>query len=56
MMKRILHHSNMLNSQNKNNITYNIMLGMGWITSLGFKVNPKPNIQIATRDADHQCK
>ena len=24
MMKKILHHSNMLNSQNKNNITYNV--------------------------------
>ena len=33
-----------------------IPMTVGWITSLGFKANVKPNIQIATRAADHQCK
>lgn len=27
----------------------------GWATSLGYKVNVKPNLQIATRAADHLC-
>jgi|SRR6056300_125079 predicted RNase H-related nuclease YkuK (DUF458 family) len=33
-----------------------IPMTVGWITSLGFKCNVKPNIQVATRAADHQCK
>ena len=33
-----------------------IPMTVGWITSLGFKCNVKPNVQIATRAADHQCK
>lgn len=28
----------------------------GWANSLGYKVNVKPNNQIATRAADHHCK
>jgi predicted RNase H-related nuclease YkuK (DUF458 family) len=28
----------------------------GWANSLGYKVNVKPNIQIATKAADHHCK
>lgn len=28
----------------------------GWANSLGYKVNIKPNRQIATRAADHHCK
>jgi predicted RNase H-related nuclease YkuK (DUF458 family) len=28
----------------------------GWATSLGYKVNVKPDIQIATRAADYQCR
>tara|TARA_Y100001949_G_C15954140_1_gene316194 strand:+ start:931 stop:1380 length:450 start_codon:yes stop_codon:yes gene_type:complete len=28
----------------------------GWANSLGYKVNVKPNTQIATRAADHHCK
>jgi len=28
----------------------------GWANSLGYKVNVKPNSQIATRAADHHCK
>ena len=28
----------------------------GWATSHGYKVNIKPNKQIATRAADHHCK
>ncbi len=28
----------------------------GWVNSLGYKVNMKPNIQIATHAADHHCK
>jgi predicted RNase H-related nuclease YkuK (DUF458 family) len=28
----------------------------GWATSLGYKVNIKPDIQIATRAADHSCR
>ena len=33
-----------------------IPMTVGWIKSLGFKVNIKPDIQVATRAADHQCK
>ena len=28
----------------------------GWANSLGYQVNMKPNIQVATRAADHHCK
>ncbi len=28
----------------------------GWANSLGYKVNVKPNNQIATKAADHHCK
>ena len=28
----------------------------GWANSLGYRVNMKPNIQVATRAADHHCK
>jgi predicted RNase H-related nuclease YkuK (DUF458 family) len=28
----------------------------GWANSLGYKVNVKPNVQIATKAADHHCK
>ena len=28
----------------------------GWANSLGYKVNVKPQIQIATRAADYNCK
>ncbi len=28
----------------------------GWANSLGYKVNVKPNNQIATRAADYHCK
>ena len=28
----------------------------GWVTSLGYKANIKPNKQIATRAADYHCK
>ncbi len=28
----------------------------GWANSLGYKVNVKPNIQIATKAADYQCR
>ena len=28
----------------------------GWADSLGYKVNVKPNNQIATKAADHHCK
>lgn len=29
---------------------------VGWATSLGYKVNIKPDNQIATRAADHSCR
>jgi predicted RNase H-related nuclease YkuK (DUF458 family) len=28
----------------------------GWANSLGYQVNMKPNIQVATRAADHHCR
>ena len=28
----------------------------GWANSLGYRVNMKPNIQVATRAADHHCR
>jgi predicted RNase H-related nuclease YkuK (DUF458 family) len=28
----------------------------GWAVSLGYKVNVKPDIQIATRAADYHCR
>lgn len=33
-----------------------ISAAKGWANSLGYKVNVKPNNQIATRAADHHCK
>ena len=33
-----------------------IAAAKGWANSLGYKVNIKPNNQIATRAADHHCK
>ena len=33
-----------------------ISAAKGWANSLGYKVNVKPNSQIATRAADHHCK
>jgi predicted RNase H-related nuclease YkuK (DUF458 family) len=28
----------------------------GWANSLGYQVNVKPNIQIATKAADYHCR
>ena len=33
-----------------------ISAAKGWANSLGYKVNIKPNKQIATKAADHHCK
>ena len=33
-----------------------ISAAKGWANSLGYKVNVKPNNQIATRAADYHCK
>ena len=33
-----------------------ISAAKGWANSLGYKVNVKPQIQIATRAADYNCK
>jgi predicted RNase H-related nuclease YkuK (DUF458 family) len=33
-----------------------VQLAKGWANSLGYKVNVKPNIQIATKAADFQCR
>ena len=33
-----------------------ISAAKGWANSLGYKVNVKPNNQIATRAADHHCR
>ena len=33
-----------------------ISAAKGWANSLGYKVNVKPNNQIATKAADHHCK
>ena len=33
-----------------------ISAAQGWANSLGYKVNIKPNNQIATRAADYHCK
>jgi len=33
-----------------------IAAAKGWANSLGYKVNVKPNNQIATRAADYHCK
>ena len=33
-----------------------IPMTKGWANSLGFKVNLKPNNQVATRAADYQCR
>ena len=33
-----------------------ISASKGWANSLGYKVNVKPNIQIATRAADYTCR
>ena len=33
-----------------------ISAAKGWANSLGYKVNIKPNRQIATKAADHHCK
>lgn len=33
-----------------------ISAARGWANSLGYKVNVKPNIQIATKAADYQCR
>jgi len=33
-----------------------IAASKGWATSLGYKVNVKPDNQIATRAADYQCR
>lgn len=33
-----------------------ISAAKGWANSLGYKVNVKPNIQIATKAADYQCR
>ena len=33
-----------------------VQAAKGWATSLGYKVNIKPDIQIATRAADHSCR
>jgi predicted RNase H-related nuclease YkuK (DUF458 family) len=33
-----------------------IPMTKGWANSLGYKVNVKPNEQIATRAADYQCR
>jgi predicted RNase H-related nuclease YkuK (DUF458 family) len=33
-----------------------ISAAKGWANSLGYKVNVKPNNQIATRAADYQCR
>ena len=33
-----------------------VQLAKGWANSLGYKVNIKPNIQIATKAADFQCR
>jgi predicted RNase H-related nuclease YkuK (DUF458 family) len=33
-----------------------VHLAKGWANSLGYKVNIKPNIQIATKAADFQCR
>ena len=33
-----------------------ISAAKGWANSLGYKVNIKPNNQIATKAADHHCK
>lgn len=33
-----------------------IPMAKGWANSLGFKVNVKPNEQVASRAADYQCK
>ena len=33
-----------------------ISAAKGWANSLGYKVNVKPNNQIATRAADYHCR
>jgi predicted RNase H-related nuclease YkuK (DUF458 family) len=33
-----------------------ISAAKGWANSLGYKVNVKPNNQIATKAADHHCR
>lgn len=33
-----------------------ISAARGWANSLGYKVNVKPNMQIATKAADYQCR
>ena len=33
-----------------------ISAAKGWANSLGYKVNIKPQIQVATRAADYNCK
>lgn len=33
-----------------------IQAAKGWITSLGYKANTKPGIQIATKSSDYQCR
>lgn len=33
-----------------------IQAAKGWANALGYKVNVKPNIQIATRAADYECR
>jgi hypothetical protein len=33
-----------------------VQAASGWATSLGYRVNIKPDNQIATRAADHHCR
>jgi predicted RNase H-related nuclease YkuK (DUF458 family) len=44
-------------NENENFQSYKLIsAAKGWANSLGYKVNVKPNNQIATRAADHHCK
>ena len=33
-----------------------VQASKGWATSLGYEVNLKPDMQVATRAADYQCR
>jgi predicted RNase H-related nuclease YkuK (DUF458 family) len=44
------------NSQEKHFSSRLVGPAVGWVESLGYKANIKPNNQIATRAADHHCR